>query len=412
MSTTYYRAYNLKHFMNKSKVDIVTTTLFEYRKIAQKLAGNQWRIFFETGKFNKNESVLRKQTQSKLSERYKQTAQYQVVGCLKSFIANRKHDFKRIVYFSNLDEETKKELFTINKQQKWFEPENKLARKIIKRVLKKHRKPSFKKCNMVLDAKQMSIAKSKKGHFDYWINLSTINKGQKIYVPLKSNKYFNSQNGDIRNSIQINYNNNTLSFAFVKEKKQKKYVPETDKIGLDVGLNYICATNFGDLFGQKNRVLNTLKKYDRLITGLAKKRQKQGLKVRSPKYDNLVKNVRQFLKNEINRILNRIMTLYKPAEIVIERLLFQSMNLSKRLNRLLSNFGRSVFKNKLNSLFEEYGIQITKVNAMYTSQECSSCHYIHKKNRKTRDKFLCQHCGYKLHADINASRSILNRSTT
>ena len=73
MSTTYYRSYNLKHFMNQGKENIVIDTLFEYRNIAQKLADNQWRIFFENGKFNKNESILRKQTQSKLSERYKQT---------------------------------------------------------------------------------------------------------------------------------------------------------------------------------------------------------------------------------------------------------------------------------------------------------------------------------------------------
>ena len=137
MSTTYYRSYPLKHFMNQGKVDIVIATLFEYRKTSAKLANNQWRIFFETGKFNKNESSLRKNTESKLSERLKQTAQYQVVGGLKSFIANRKNDFNRIVYFSNLDDKTKKELFTINRKQEWFKPENKLARKIVKHILKK-----------------------------------------------------------------------------------------------------------------------------------------------------------------------------------------------------------------------------------------------------------------------------------
>ena len=411
MSTTYYRSYPLKHFMNQGKVDIVIATLFEYRKTSAKLANNQWRIFFETGKFNKNESNLRKNTESKLSERFKQTAQYQVVGGLKSFISNRKNDFNRIVYFSNLDDKTKKELFTINRKQEWFKSENKLARKIVKHILKKHRKPSFAKCNMVLDAKQISIETSKTKEFDYWIKLSTINKGNNIYVPLKSNTYFNSQSGDTCNSIQVNYNNESkkLTFAFIKEKEQKQYTPETDKIGLDVGLNNICATNFGDLFGRSDRVLDVLKKYDNLITNLARNRQKQGLKVRSRKYDKLVNNVRQFLKNEINRILNQVVKLYKPGEIVIERLLFKSMNLSKRLNRILSNFGRNIFQKKLYSLFEEYGIQITEINAAYTSQECSSCHYVDKKNRSTRDKFSCKNCGQEIHADINASRSILNR---
>ena len=264
---------------------------------------------------------------------------------------------------------------------------------------------------MVLDAKQMSIETSKSKNFDYWISLSTIDKGKKIYVPLRSNTYFNSQDGDTCNSIQVNYNNErkTLSFSLVKEKEKRQYIPETDRIGLDIGLNYICATNFGDLFGRSDRVLNVLKKYDHLITELARNRQKQRLKTRSPKYDNLVNNVREFLKNEINRILNQIVKLYKPGEIVVEGLLFQNINLSKRLNRILSNFGRNIFQKKLYSLFEEYGIVITEVNAAYTSQECSICHYVDKKNRKTRNSFSCRNCGKKLHADINASRTIFNR---
>lgn len=411
MSTTYHRSYPLKHFANQSKVDIVVSTLLEYRKTAQKLADNQWRLFFETGKFQKNESVLRKKVDSKLSERYKQTAQYQVVGTLKSFISNRKNDFNQIVYFSKLSDDQKKELYLINKKQEWFKPGNFLAKKIIKHVLKKHKKPSFSKCNMVLDAKEMSIEKSKTTNFDYWISLSTIQKGKKILIPLKSNSYFNSQDGEICKSIQINYNNDkkTVSFSLIKEKEKRQYKPETDKVALDIGLNYICATNFGDLFGRSDRVLSVLKKYDYLITELARNRQKQGHKTRSRKYDNLVNNVREFLKNEIHRIINQIVKIYKPGEIIVERLLFQNMNLSKRLNRILSNFGRKIFRNKLYSLFEEYGIQITEVNAAYTSQECSSCHFIDKKNRKTRDNFSCLNCGKKLHADINASRSILNR---
>ena len=48
-------------------------------------------------------------------------------------------------------------------------------------------------------------------------------------------------------------------------------------------------------------------------------------------------------------------------------------------------------------------------NLLAVSQECSSCHYVDKKNRKSQAKFLCLHCGCKKHADANASRNLVWR---
>ena len=45
----------------------------------------------------------------------------------------------------------------------------------------------------------------------------------------------------------------------------------------------------------------------------------------------------------------------------------------------------------------------------YTSQECSCCHHISKKNRQTQEHFHCENCGFELNADLNASINIKNR---
>ena len=65
---------------------------------------------------------------------------------------------------------------------------------------------------------------------------------------------------------------------------------------------------------------------------------------------------------------------------------FTSPGLSRRMNRLLSNFGKKRVKKKLLALSEEFKIEkkITEVNPAYTSQECSECGYIDKKNRKNQ----------------------------
>jgi putative transposase len=50
---------------------------------------------------------------------------------------------------------------------------------------------------------------------------------------------------------------------------------------------------------------------------------------------------------------------------------------------------------------------VLKVNSKYTSQKCSNCGNIHKNNRQTQSKFICQSCGHIDHADFNAAKNIL-----
>ncbi|MDD3566121.1 MAG: transposase [Methanothrix sp.] len=45
------------------------------------------------------------------------------------------------------------------------------------------------------------------------------------------------------------------------------------------------------------------------------------------------------------------------------------------------------------------------VDARYTSQKCSECGHIYKRNRNG-SSFRCRKCGFELHADLNASRNI------
>ncbi len=105
-------------------------------------------------------------------------------------------------------------------------------------------------------------------------------------------------------------------------------------------------------------------------------------------------------------MLNRIFKIYQPEEIVIEDLNFRNSDLSPQINRLLNRFGMKIIKQKLADLEERYKIRIIKVNPAYTSQTCSNCGYVDKRNRKSQEEFECLMCGKKINADINASRNI------
>ncbi|MFX5832320.1 hypothetical protein ABTE49_18690, partial [Acinetobacter baumannii] len=89
-----------------------------------------------------------------------------------------------------------------------------------------------------------------------------------------------------------------------------------------------------------------------------------------PEYREAMGRLRGFLKNEVNRLLNRLVALHAPAVLVVERLDLRSPELSRRMNRLLSNFGRRYLKEKLARLGELYGIKVVEVNPAYSSQAC------------------------------------------
>jgi putative transposase len=403
-----------------------------------------------------------------------------VVAQLESYLGNRQNDFKAYLKNSNFDKETKIKLYYINRYKKWFHQSVKmqnneieqniikLSRIIIRNILKKNRKPNLKFCNMALDAKVMEITPNgvkkvkkseklkdengefilnksgnpklkthieeqerKKSSYDYWIKLSTLEKGQKIYLPITTNDYFQGIKGDVSNFIQINfqqdidkidgnisisnsnslnYNKYKISVCLIKNIKKEKYLPKINKLALDLGLNNLFATNIGELYGRKFSRL--LKKYDEIVSLLAKNRQKQKLKTLSKKYKKLINKIKAYLKNEINRVINNLIKNNRPKEIVVERLNFTSPKLSKKLNRMLSNFGKNIIEEKFESIKERYGIEITQINPAYTSQECSKCGYVEKKNRKSQAKFICGFCGKKQNADINSSKNILARSSS
>src|SRR5687768_10570952 len=144
------RTYKLKQLANNEKQIKIISVIKEYRKTAKNISNYQWLNFFSNKKFNKNADI--KHIGSKLSERYKQTNQYQVVGILQSYLSNIQNKFVEIVSKSSFDSDTKMKLFFINKYQLWFNNSAKLkgelinpdiikiSRKLIKNIFKKNKK--------------------------------------------------------------------------------------------------------------------------------------------------------------------------------------------------------------------------------------------------------------------------------
>lgn len=405
--------------MNPGKEEIALRLFSPYQDAMEEIQKLQWRGFYETGRFSKNLDI--KVLGTKINARFKQTAQYQVVGVLNSFIENRKNDFIKIIQSYKFKEEDKIKLLFINKYGLWFNfmvwmnlelvPKELifLARKIFRQVLRKHKHPSFKNQNLNLDFKVCKFEKSTKGKFDYWVTLSTLTKGKPVRIPIQTNRYFENQIGPLNNFLQLNRKGNKIEFRFSKDLEPLPYTPRSEGLALDKGLCTLLATDKGDLFGH---IFDRLKVLDKKITQYASDRQKRKLPVKTENYDRLQRRAKDLLKNETNRIVNRILVLYAPKRIIIEDLDFTHPNLSKRMNRLVRNYMGRQLRAKLKSVSELYGIEIQEVNCRYTSCTCPSCGYVDKLNRKSQAKFECLVCGLKKNADVVGAKNIWTRSSS
>jgi putative transposase len=106
---------------------------------------------------------------------------------------------------------------------------------------------------------------------------------------------------------------------------------------------------------------------------------------------------------------------YGADTVCIEGLHLEAMtrkgNSSKRgLNRGLRYIRHGEILKKVRIIAERLGIRIIDVDPRGTSQECCSCLYRDKGNRKG-ERFLCLKCGRLDNADGNASANIIQRGT-
>ena len=56
------------------------------------------------------------------------------------------------------------------------------------------------------------------------------------------------------------------------------------------------------------------------------------------------------------------------------------------------------------------GVPIVAVDPRYTSQGCSCCGTIDRRNRPSQAIFLCGSCGHEMPADLNAAINIATRA--
>lgn len=392
------------------------------------------------------ENIHKYAVQTPLSARFAQTCYSQTVEIHKSWLT-KLEDVVRS-YLTNSSVSEKDEFFLvscyrINKNHFWYSKELSLKwhqtkdgelliptkqnkanvtlpvsedilffmRRLIKQARKCIRFPQLKQLKTLkLDEKVATLEVSENAtHFDYFLKLSTLEKGKPIYLPLNCNPYLDEclTKGARKPFVQLRVDDKKCVISAIVEYNKAPLRSTNSSIGLDFGMVSMFTTSDGEQHGLTS--FSKLKIWDEELITFTRELQEKGIRFKSnARYVQLQNRIKSYFKNEICRILNKLAK-KNVGVFVVEQLDFRASDLSHSMNRLIGRTYRSIVKAKLARLEEQFGIQIVSVNPAYTSQECSRCHYVSKNNRKSQKQFICEHCQLHCNADVNAGRVINQR---
>lgn len=263
----------------------------------------------------------------------------------------------------------------------------------------------------------VKLEASEDSTFDYWLTISTLEKGKPILVPVKLAKYHHEALKDkkINSSVRLNKRADgwwlTLTYDELITVQMK---PDAPVVGIDAGIANFVTTSTGERYGTFHGKLRERQKRDRekrhrkakLRACLKKNDAKKLPSTSSLSGQRLMRHVRQ----EINRAVNQCFSGHPGAQFAYEQLSAASMKFKARaMNAYLRASNRAHIPQQIAWNATKRGVQATLVKSAYSSQECNVCHYTHRKNRPDQRTFRCQVCGHEAHADMNAARNIQRR---
>jgi putative transposase len=186
--------------------------------------------------------------------------------------------------------------------------------------------------------------------------------------------------------------------------------PRTEPcIGLDRGITNFIADSSGSLV-KNPRFLDTgLKQIQRAQRTLS--RRVKGSK-NFEKAKNRVNRLHRSIRRKRDHFLHETSARIAKdnGTVVVENLQVKNMVRNRCLSRQISQVSWGRFAEFLEYKLAWSGGTLVRVAPHHTSQECSSCEHIDRASRNG-EYFSCTKCGFNEHADINAAKVILRRSS-
>jgi putative transposase len=202
-----------------------------------------------------------------------------------------------------------------------------------------------------------------------------------------------------------------LGYSF----NQTKFVTGKNILGIDMGIKYAVYMALKDsenrwkitggeieAFRKQVEKRKYLIYQQRLVT---KNRQRGRNKMLEPivKIGDKIARFRDTTNHKYSKNIIHLAIKHDVGTIIMEDL----TGINKK-NLFLRNWSYYDLQQKIKYKADEVGIKVILINPAYTSQTCSHCGFVDKKNRKSQEDFKCLACGYEANADYNAALNIAN----
>lgn len=172
-------------------------------------------------------------------------------------------------------------------------------------------------------------------------------------------------------------------------------------VGIDRGLYNLATTSDGKIFHSNSIIaVKRRRQFQR------KQLQQKGTKSAKRKLKQLSGKEKRFMLDVNHKITKNLANDKTVSVYVLEKLKgIREAQSNKKTRTWLNNWSFYQFEELLKYKCEYNHIIVEYVDPRYTSQKCNRCKTIDKNARK-KSIYICKHCGYIEHADINAAKNI------
>lgn len=229
----------------------------------------------------------------------------------------------------------------------------------------------------------------------------------RLMVPYVFGQYQAANLARIRGQCDLVHRGGMFFLYCTIEFAEPPPVEVEDFLGVDLGIVNLATDSTGEQFSggkverNRKRRATARKQYQRKGTRRARRR----LKKMSGKQG-------RFQHHTNHEISKRLVEKAKAQSIGIALEDLRGIRtrvedtVSKRFRRRFGNWGFYDLRRKIAYKAQRAGVPVIFIDPRNTSRTCSECGYCHKRNRKSQERFVCEHCGHSSNADLNAACNI------
>jgi putative transposase len=190
-----------------------------------------------------------------------------------------------------------------------------------------------------------------------------------------------------------------------------KEIPKRNKgeaVGLDLGLKTFATLSNGKMIKNPRHLMQ----YEDKLAFIQRKFSKKKKRSKSRKRAKVrIAKLHEKIADTRRDFLHKISTeLVGDYSIIASEKLSSKEMAEENYGKQIYDAGWNTFANMLAYKAEGAGCKVVFVDPKNTSQECSNCHQIAKKDLTER-MHECPFCGLSIDRDLNAARNILIRAT-